>query len=222
MTDTGQYADYVLPDCMPFERYELVAAAAYNHIVLQEPAIEPQGEAKDPTFLLQRAGQARRPRRVLRQDRGGMDRDKAAVEVADDSGHSAAAHLRAAEGGESRSRRHAACGMGSVHGHAVRHAFPSFGVLLRALGAGERADSFLYRAARGADAHEPGQRHRQGEISFLQRPPALLHAVDVHRRPRYGRLIGRVSDGPHQPDRRRGGRASSTATRWRSTTSAVM
>lgn len=51
MTDTGQYADYVLPDCMPFERYELVAAAAYNHIVLQEPAIEPQGEAKDPTFL---------------------------------------------------------------------------------------------------------------------------------------------------------------------------
>ena len=51
MTDTGQYADYVLPDCMPFERYELVASAAYNHIVLQEPAIEPQGEAKDPTFL---------------------------------------------------------------------------------------------------------------------------------------------------------------------------
>ena len=51
MTDTGQYADYVLPDCMPFERYELVASAAYNHIVLQEPAIEPQGEARDPTFL---------------------------------------------------------------------------------------------------------------------------------------------------------------------------
>ena len=51
MTDTGEYADYVLPDCMPFERYELVNAAAYNHIVLQEPAIEPVGEAKDPTFL---------------------------------------------------------------------------------------------------------------------------------------------------------------------------
>ena len=51
MTDTGEYADYVLPDCMPFERYELVAAAAYNHIVLQEPAIEPVGEAKDPTFV---------------------------------------------------------------------------------------------------------------------------------------------------------------------------
>ena len=51
MTDTGQYADYVLPDCMPFERYELVASAAYNHVVLQEPAIEPVGEAKDPTFV---------------------------------------------------------------------------------------------------------------------------------------------------------------------------
>ena len=51
MTDTGEYADYVLPDCMPFERYELVASAAYNHIVLSEPAIEPEGEAKDPTFL---------------------------------------------------------------------------------------------------------------------------------------------------------------------------
>ena len=51
MTDTGEYADYVLPDCMPFERYELVAPAAYNHIVLQEPAIEPIGEAKDSTFI---------------------------------------------------------------------------------------------------------------------------------------------------------------------------
>ena len=51
MTDTGMYADYVLPDCMPFEREELVVAAAYNHVVLQEPAIEPVGEAKDPTFI---------------------------------------------------------------------------------------------------------------------------------------------------------------------------
>lgn len=51
MTDTGQYSDYVLPDCMPFERMEIVAAAAYNHVVLQEPAIEPIGEAKDPTFV---------------------------------------------------------------------------------------------------------------------------------------------------------------------------
>lgn len=51
MTDTGEYADYVLPDCMPFERTELISGAAYNHIVLQEPAIEPQGEARDPTYL---------------------------------------------------------------------------------------------------------------------------------------------------------------------------
>ena len=51
MTDTGEYSDYVLPDCMPFERYELVASASYNHVVLQEPAIEPIGEAKDSTFV---------------------------------------------------------------------------------------------------------------------------------------------------------------------------
>lgn len=51
MTDTGEYSDYVLPDCMPFERMEIVASAAYNHVVLQEPAIEPVGEAKDPTFV---------------------------------------------------------------------------------------------------------------------------------------------------------------------------
>ncbi len=51
MTDTGKFSDYVLPDCMPFERYELVVSAAYNHVVLQEPAIEPIGEAKDPTFV---------------------------------------------------------------------------------------------------------------------------------------------------------------------------
>lgn len=51
MTDTCEYADYVLPAAMPFERYELVASAAYNHIVLQEPAIEPRYEAKDPTFI---------------------------------------------------------------------------------------------------------------------------------------------------------------------------
>ncbi|MGI6217852.1 MAG: molybdopterin-containing oxidoreductase family protein [Coriobacteriales bacterium] len=51
MTDTGEYSDYVLPACMPFEREELIAAAQYNHIVLQEPAIEPRGECKDPAFI---------------------------------------------------------------------------------------------------------------------------------------------------------------------------
>jgi molybdopterin-containing oxidoreductase family molybdopterin binding subunit len=51
MTDTGEYSDYVLPACMPFEREELIAAAQYNHIVLQEPAVEPQGECKDPAFI---------------------------------------------------------------------------------------------------------------------------------------------------------------------------
>ena len=51
MTDTGKFADYVLPDCMPFERYELVCSASYNHVVLQEPAIEPIGEPRDPVFI---------------------------------------------------------------------------------------------------------------------------------------------------------------------------
>ncbi|MDR1713310.1 MAG: molybdopterin-dependent oxidoreductase [Coriobacteriales bacterium] len=51
MTDTGEMADYVLPDCMPFERYDLIATGFYNHVVLQEPAIEPQGEARDTVYL---------------------------------------------------------------------------------------------------------------------------------------------------------------------------
>ena len=41
MTDTGEIADYVLPDAMPFEREDLITGACYNHLVLQEPAIEP-------------------------------------------------------------------------------------------------------------------------------------------------------------------------------------
>lgn len=53
LTDTGEIADYVLPDCMPFEREDLITGACYNHIVLQEPAIEPpEGcEPRDPVFV---------------------------------------------------------------------------------------------------------------------------------------------------------------------------
>ena len=51
LTDTGEYADYVLPDCMPFERMEIIASACYGHIVLQEPAIEPMGEAKNANYF---------------------------------------------------------------------------------------------------------------------------------------------------------------------------
>ena len=47
LTDTGELADYVLPELMSFERKDLVVAACYNHIVLQEPAIEPQVDAID-------------------------------------------------------------------------------------------------------------------------------------------------------------------------------
>lgn len=51
MTDTSLYADYVLPDCTSFEREEIVAGASFNHIILQEPAIEPVGESKPPVYL---------------------------------------------------------------------------------------------------------------------------------------------------------------------------
>lgn len=51
MTDTGELADYILPDCMPFEREDLITGACYNHIVLQEPAIEPPAGCKDPVYL---------------------------------------------------------------------------------------------------------------------------------------------------------------------------
>ena len=51
MTDTGELADYVLPAAMPFERMDILDMAAYGHVVLQEPAVEPQGEAKPPEYF---------------------------------------------------------------------------------------------------------------------------------------------------------------------------
>ena len=51
MTDTGEVADYVLPDCMSFEREDLIAGACYNHVILQEPAIDPPEECRDPVFF---------------------------------------------------------------------------------------------------------------------------------------------------------------------------
>lgn len=51
MTDTGEVSDYVLPDCMSFEREDLIASSCYNHIILQEPAIEPPAECHDPVYL---------------------------------------------------------------------------------------------------------------------------------------------------------------------------
>lgn len=51
MTDTGELADYVLPDCMSFEREDLIVGACYNHIILQEPAIDPPEGCKDPVYL---------------------------------------------------------------------------------------------------------------------------------------------------------------------------
>jgi molybdopterin-containing oxidoreductase family molybdopterin binding subunit len=51
MTDTGELADYVLPDAMPFERLEIITAAPYNHVVLQEPAIEPPPGVRDAVYV---------------------------------------------------------------------------------------------------------------------------------------------------------------------------
>jgi len=51
MTDTGECADYVLPDAMPFERTEIITTAPYNHVVLQEPAIDPPPGVHDAVFL---------------------------------------------------------------------------------------------------------------------------------------------------------------------------
>ena len=51
MTDTGEQADYVLPDCMPFECMDVLDMAAYGHVVLQEPAIDPVGDNKPPVWF---------------------------------------------------------------------------------------------------------------------------------------------------------------------------
>ncbi len=51
LTDTGELADYVLPDAMSFERQDIIMPACYNHVVLQEPAIEPAADVKDPVEL---------------------------------------------------------------------------------------------------------------------------------------------------------------------------
>jgi molybdopterin-containing oxidoreductase family molybdopterin binding subunit len=51
LTDTGELADYVLPDCMPFEREEIINPQMYSHVILQEPAIDPPEEVHDGTYL---------------------------------------------------------------------------------------------------------------------------------------------------------------------------
>ena len=56
LTDTGEIADYVLPDLMPFEREDIITSACYNHIVLQEPAIEPQADARDAVYIWSELG----------------------------------------------------------------------------------------------------------------------------------------------------------------------
>ena len=49
MSDTAKYADYVLPEATIFERYEFLSGPS-DCIVLNEPAIEPLGEAFGPAM----------------------------------------------------------------------------------------------------------------------------------------------------------------------------
>jgi anaerobic selenocysteine-containing dehydrogenase len=48
MTDTSLWADYVLPDLTVYEKYDLINPSIFNHIILQEPAIDPIGEGRPP------------------------------------------------------------------------------------------------------------------------------------------------------------------------------
>lgn len=50
MTETTAFADYVLPDAMSFEREEIITRGSC--LILAEPAIEPQGEAREYGMVL--------------------------------------------------------------------------------------------------------------------------------------------------------------------------
>lgn len=54
MSDTALYADYLLPDTCTFERYELLPQA--NHIILQEPAVEPPEEVMTGSDVISELG----------------------------------------------------------------------------------------------------------------------------------------------------------------------
>ena len=51
MSDTAMFADYILPEASIFERHELISTHG-DCIILNEPAIEPQGESKPPADIL--------------------------------------------------------------------------------------------------------------------------------------------------------------------------
>src|SRR5882724_12181901 len=46
MTDTAEYADIVLPATTQLEHFDLMRSYGHLYVVLNEPAIEPVGEAK--------------------------------------------------------------------------------------------------------------------------------------------------------------------------------
>jgi len=55
MSDTAKFADYVLPEASIFEREDLICPEG-DCVVLNEPAIEPQGEAKPPADIWKEIG----------------------------------------------------------------------------------------------------------------------------------------------------------------------
>ncbi len=55
MTATGEYADYVLPDCTVFEREDIDIGYG-GHIVLLEKAIEPMYECRPPIYFWSELG----------------------------------------------------------------------------------------------------------------------------------------------------------------------
>jgi anaerobic selenocysteine-containing dehydrogenase len=54
MTDTAKYADIILPATTQFEHYELMPSWGTRYVALNEPAIEPQGEALANTEVFRR------------------------------------------------------------------------------------------------------------------------------------------------------------------------
>jgi molybdopterin-containing oxidoreductase family molybdopterin binding subunit len=55
-SDTGNYADYLLPDTTTFERTEMIISD--NHLVLLEPAVKCKGEQKTGTEVLSLIGRS--------------------------------------------------------------------------------------------------------------------------------------------------------------------
>ncbi|GAA3330458.1 hypothetical protein GCM10020331_083100 [Ectobacillus funiculus] len=52
MTDTAKYADLVLPATSSFENLDLYSSYWHLYIMLNEPVLQPQGEAKIKLYII--------------------------------------------------------------------------------------------------------------------------------------------------------------------------